>query len=117
MRTIAAGAILLFLPSGCVPADLLPVNQPAMRESDNVPLTGRVIVDRCNAAIRERAAQYDPVSIETSLTEPVRESAGGVRIATLFVQIDYLREGGIEPRSATIACTVAPDGQVVALKG
>ena len=39
-------------------------------------------------------------------------SAGGARIATLFVKIDYLRKGGIEPRSATIACTVAADGQV-----
>ena len=63
------------------------------------------------------AAQYDPVSIETSLTEPVRATADGGRIASLFVEINYRREGGTEPRSATITCTVAPDGQVIGLKG
>ena len=58
------------------------------------------------------AAKDDAVAIETSLTEPIRGDAGGARTATLSVKIDYLRAGGIEPRSAVIVCTVAADGQV-----
>jgi hypothetical protein len=111
MRTVAGWAGFLLFLSGCV-ADLSQVE-----ETGSVPLSGRATVDRCNAAIRERAAQFDPVSIETSLTERVREAADGGRIAILFVEIEYRRKGGIEPRSATVACTVAPDGKVIALKG
>jgi len=83
-----------------------------MPVSHGISLADRPTIDRCNAAIAEWAAQYNPVVVETSLTEPVRRRSGGVRIATLFVKIDYLRKGGIELRSATIACTVAADGQV-----
>ena len=57
------------------------------------------------------------LSIDISLTEAVRDAADGGRVARLFVKIKYPRAGGIEPRSATVACTVAPDGQVTALKG
>jgi hypothetical protein len=109
MRTIFGAA--LFLLSGCV------ADPSRIEATGSVPLSGRLTVDLCEAAIRERAAQYDPVSIETSLTEPVRETADGGRIANLFVEIKYRREGGIESRSATIVCTVAQDGQVTALKG
>src|SRR5262245_45686049 len=109
MRKIFGTAV--FLLSGCA-ADLSQIET-----TGGVPLSGRLTVDLCESAIRENAAQYDPISIETSLTEPVREAADGGRIATLFVEIEYRREGGIEPRSATIVCTVAPDGQVTALKG
>ena len=84
----------------------------ALPVSHGVSPADRPTVDRCNAAIAEWAAQYNPVAVETSLTNPVRRRAGGARIATLSVKIDYLRKGGIEPRSATIACTVAADGQV-----
>jgi hypothetical protein len=95
-------------------ADLpqLDESQLVMPVSHGVSLPARPTINRCNAAIAEWAAQYNPVAITTSLSEPVRQSAGGARIATLYVKIDYLREGGIEPRSATIACTVAADGQV-----
>lgn len=108
MRKIFGAA--LFLLSGCV-ADMSQIDT-----TGGVPLSGRRTVDLCESAIRERAAQYDPISIETSLIEPVRQ-ADGTWIATLFVEIEYRRVGGIEPRSATIVCTVAPDGQVTALKG
>jgi hypothetical protein len=111
MRTVAAIAAVLVFSSGCV-ADL-----PQIQTTGSVPLSGRATVDLCDAAIRERAAQYDPVSIETSLTEPVRQSADGGQVASLFVEIKYSRAGRIEPHSARIACTVAPDGQVTALKG
>jgi hypothetical protein len=112
MRSVAvlAAVVLVFL-SGCVD------NLPQIRATGSVPLSGRTTVDLCAAAIRERAAQHDPVSIETSLTERVRETVDRQRIAILFVEIEYRRKGGIEPRSATIACTVAQDGQVIALKG
>jgi hypothetical protein len=105
-------AFLVFL-SGC--AGELP--QPQVQATGSVPSTGNTTVDRCDAAIREQAAKYDPVSVKTSLTETVRDTTDGGRIATLLVEIQYRREGGIEPRSATIACTVAPDGQVIGLKG
>jgi hypothetical protein len=111
MRSAAVLAETLVFLSGCV-ADF-----PQIQATGSVPVSGQTTVDLCNAAIRERAARYDPVSIKTSLIEPVRDSADGGRIATLFVEIEYRREGGIESRSATIACTVATDGQVIALKG
>ena len=109
MRKVLAAT--LFLLSGCV------ANLSQIETTGGIPLSGRLTVDLCESAIRERAAQYDPVSIKTSLTEPVREAPDGGRIASLFVEIEYRREGGIEPRSATIVCTVASDGQVTALKG
>ena len=83
-----------------------------MRVGPGVSLADRPTIDRCNAAIAESAAKDNAVAIETSLTEPLRGDAGGVRTATLSVKIDYLRTGGIEPRSAIIVCTVAADGQV-----
>ena len=107
-------AAMLFLPGLASAADLpqLDERQLVMPVSHGISLADRSTVNRCNSAIAEWAAQYNPVAVETSLTEPVRRRAGGVRIATLFVAIDYLRKGGVEPRSATIACTVAADGQV-----
>ena len=93
------------LPQTAKPKLVMPV-------SHGVSLAERPTINRCNAAIAEWAAQYNPVAVETSLTEPVRRGPGGERVATLFVKIDYLRTGGVEPRSATIACTVAADGQV-----
>jgi hypothetical protein len=115
MHTIRMlSAAVLFLTGPAYAADLpqMDDSQLVMPVSHGVSLADRPTVNRCNAAIAEWAAQYNPVAVETSLTEPVRRSDGGVRIATLFVKIDYLRAGGIEPRSATIACTVAADGQV-----
>jgi hypothetical protein len=122
MHTIRMlGAALLFLAGSAHTADLPQGDAPpsegdtsslVMPVSYGISLPDRPTVNRCNSAIAEWAAQYNPVAVETSLTEPVRASAGDARVATLFVEIDYLREGGIEPRSATIACTVAADGQV-----
>jgi hypothetical protein len=106
--------VMLFLTGPAWAADLPRMDAPqlVMPVSRDVSPADRPIVNRCNAAIAEWAAQYNPVAVETSLTEPVREGAGGTQIATLFVEIGYRRTGGIEPRSATIACTVAADGQV-----
>jgi hypothetical protein len=112
IRMLSAAILFLTGPAGA--ADLPQMDEPqlVMPVSHGVSLADRPTVNRCNAAIAEWAAQYNPVAVETSLTEPVRRPAGGERIATLFVKIDYLRRGGIEPRSATIACTVEADGQV-----
>lgn len=115
MQTIGMlSAGMLFLAGPVCAADLPQMDEPklVMPVSHGVSLADRPTVSRCNGAIAEWAAQYNPVAVETSLTEPVRRGDDGVRIATLFVKIDYLRTGGIEPRSATIACTVAADGQV-----
>jgi hypothetical protein len=111
MRMLSAAVVLLTGPAYA--ADLPEMNEPqlVMPVSHGISLAARPTINRCNAAIAEWAAQYNPVSIETNLSKSVRGSAGG-QTATLFVKIDYLREGGIEPRSATIACTVAADGQV-----
>src|SRR4051794_32246819 len=76
-RRFAVLAALLASLSGCV-ADLAQI-----QATGSVPLSGRSALDLCDAAIRERAAQYDPVSIETSLTEPVRQWADGGQVATL----------------------------------
>ncbi|MCA1439929.1 hypothetical protein I6F07_06760 [Ensifer sp. IC4062] len=103
-------AAMLFLTGPAFAADLLP--DLVMPVSHGVSRADRPTVDRCNEAIAQWAAPYNPVSVETSLAEPVRAGAGGARIATLAVKIDYLRQGGIEPRSATIACTVARNGEV-----
>jgi hypothetical protein len=103
---------MLFLAGPACGADLPLRSAPVMPVSHGVSRADRPTVNRCNAAIAEWAAQYDPVAVETSLAEPVQEDAGGARVATLFVKINYLREGGIEPRSATIACTVARNGKV-----
>ncbi len=112
MRMLSA--VMLFLTGPAFAADLPQMDEPqlVMPVSHGVSLADRPTVNRCNAAIAEWAAQYNPVAVETSLTEPMQRSADGARIATLFVKIDYLRKGGIEPRSATIACKVAVDGQV-----
>src|SRR5689334_12393755 len=67
-RTVAVLATLLVSLSGCV-ADLAQI-----QATGSVPLSGRSTLDLCDAAIRARAAQYDPVSIETSLTNPVQPS-------------------------------------------
>ena len=107
------GAMLPLAGAACAAG--LPQTDEAllvMRVSPGVSLADRPTIDRCNAAIAESAAEYNAVAIETSLTEPLRGRAGGMRTATLSVKIDYLRTGGIEPRSATIVCTVAADGQV-----
>jgi hypothetical protein len=117
IRVLSAATLFLAGPAGA--ADLPQTHEPrlVMPVSHGVPRTERPIVNRCNAAIAQWAAQYNPVAVETSLTEPIRQRAGGARIATLFVKIDYLRKGGVEPRSATIDCTVAANGQVsVALR-
>jgi hypothetical protein len=112
MRMLSAA--MLFLTGPACAADLPQMDEPqlVMPVSHGVSRADRPTVNRCNAAIAEWAAQYNPIAVETSLTEPVRRRAGGARIATLLVKIDYLRKGGIEPRAATIACTVAADGQV-----
>ena len=105
---------MLVLTGPAWAADLPQMDEPrlVMPVSHGVSKADRPTVNRCNAAIAEWAAQYNPVAVETNLTEPVRRRAGGAQIATLSVKIDYLRKGGIEPRSATIACTVAANGQV-----
>ena len=54
----------------------------------------RPTVDRCNGA--------NPVSISSTLREAERGTADGQHTATLLVKIKYLRQGGIEPRQATI---------------
>ena len=115
MHTMRMLSAAMFVLTGTAfAADLPQMGEPqlVMPVSHGVSRADRPTVNRCNAAIAEWAAQYNPVALETSLTEPVRRSANGARIATLFVKIDYQRKGGIEPRSATIACTVAADGQV-----
>jgi hypothetical protein len=104
-------AALLVILSACF------ADRSQIEATGSVPLSGRATVDLCSAAIRERAAQYDPLSIEASLTKPVHESSDGRQIATIYVEIRYRREGGIEPRAATITCTVSPDGDVMALQG
>ena len=111
MYTLPVFAAVLVFLSACL------ADRSQIQATGSVPLSGRATVDLCSAAIRERAAQYDPLSIETSLTKPVHESSYGGQIATLFVEIEYRREGGIERRAATVTCTVAPDGKVMALQG
>ena len=59
----------------------------------------RPTVDRCNGA--------NPVSISSTLREAERGTADGQHTATLLVKIKYLRQGGIEPRQATIKGTVS----------
>jgi hypothetical protein len=114
MHTIRMlGAMLPLAGAACAAG--LPQTDEArlvMRVSPGVSLADRPTIDRCNAAIAESAAEYNAVAIETGLKEPMRGRAGGLRTATLSVKIDYLRTGGIEPRSAVIVCTVAADGQV-----
>ncbi len=112
MRMFSAAVVLFAVPAYA--ADLPEMNEPqlVMPVSHGISLAARPTINRCNAAIAEWAAQYNPVAIETNLSKSVRGSSGGGQTATLFVKIDYLREGGIEPRSATIACTVTADGQV-----
>jgi hypothetical protein len=107
------GAMLPLAGAACA-ADLPQTDEAllVMRVSPGVSLADRPTIDRCNAAIAESAAEDNAVAMETSLTEPMRGRAGGMRTATLSVKIDYLRTGGIEPRSAVIVCTVAADGQV-----
>ena len=83
-----------------------------MPVSRGVSRADRPTVDRCNGAIAEWAAQYNPVSISSMLREPVRSTADGQHTAALLVKIKYLRQGGIEPREATINCTVRADGTV-----
>ena len=113
MQTISAlGAALLFFAGAAGAADLPQTNDLVMPVSHGISRADRPTVNRCNAAIAEWAAQYHPLAVETRLTEPVRRSTDGARTATLFVSIDYKREGGIEPRSATIDCTVASTGKV-----
>ena len=109
MRTMLSTAILLFATSAFA-ADLPPTVVTAV--SHGISLADQPTINRCNAAIAEWAAPYNPVAVETTPTEPLRRGADGARIAILSVDIDYLRKGGIEPRSATIACTVESDGQV-----
>jgi hypothetical protein len=111
MDAVAVIAAFLVVLSGCAG------HLPEIQATGSVPLSGRMTVDLCNAAVHDQAAQYDPVSIETSLIKPVRGMADGRQIATLYVEIEYRSEGGMEPHSATIDCTVAPDGQVIGLKG
>ena len=99
MHTIRMfGAAVILLTGTAYAADLPQMDEPqlVMPVSHGVSLAAQPTINRCNAAIAEWAAQYNPVALDTSL----------------YVKIDYLREGGIEPRSATIACTVAADGQV-----
>jgi hypothetical protein len=108
---VAVIAAFLVVLSGCAG------HLPEIQATGSVPLTGRTTVDLCNAAISDQAAQYDPVSIETSLTRPVRGTADGRQIATLYVEIEYRSEVGMGPHSATVDCTVAPNGQVIGLKG
>src|SRR5262245_54347259 len=97
------GAAMLLLAGPACAADLPQIDEPqlVMPVSRGALQADRPTVDRCNAAIAEWAAQYNPIGIETSLVQPVQESAGGARIATLFVKIDYPGDGGgVEPRSA-----------------
>ncbi|MDK1373506.1 MULTISPECIES: hypothetical protein [unclassified Sinorhizobium] len=108
IRVLSAAILLLTVPTFA--ADLLP--EPVTPVSHGISAADQPTVTRCNEAIAQWASQYNPVSIETSLTEPVSAGEGGARTATLAVKIDYLRQGGIEPRSATIACTVTADGEV-----
>ncbi|AFL52170.1 hypothetical protein ABIE78_001967 [Sinorhizobium fredii] len=111
MQTIRMlGAAMFFLAGPAFAADLLP--EPVTPVSHGVSEADRPTVERCNEAIAQWAAPYNPAAVETSLTEPVRTGADGAQVATLDVKIDYLRQGGVEPRSATIACTVASDGEV-----
>jgi hypothetical protein len=97
-----------------LPMSDAPETQPnlVMPESRGVSRADRPTVDRCNGAIAEWASQYNPVSILSTLREPVRGTADGQRTAILLVKIDYQRQGGIEPRQATINCTVEADGTV-----
>lgn len=101
-------AMLLALTSAAIAADAIEVVQPISR---GVTAADRPTVNRCNAAIAEWAAQYHPLRIRTSLTKAV-ESVGGGHKATLAVVIAYPTEGGVEPRAATIACTVSARGKV-----
>ncbi|WP_164924304.1 hypothetical protein [Sinorhizobium fredii] len=111
MNTIGMlSAAVLFLAGPAFAADLLP--EPVTPVSHGISPADQPTVDRCNEAIAQWAAPYNPAAIETSLAEPVRAGDAGARTATLDVKIDYLRQGGVEPRSATIACTVASDGEV-----
>src|ERR1700752_4932558 len=74
--------------------------------SRDVSEADRPTVDRCNGAIAQWAAQYNPLTIDTRLTGPVTAAADGSKTAQLDVKIDYARQGGVEPRAAVINCTV-----------
>jgi hypothetical protein len=69
-------------------------------------------VSRCNGAIAQWASQYNPLTIDTRLTGPVTSEADGSKTAQLAVKIEYGRQGGVEPRAATINCIVKADGSV-----
>jgi len=110
MRAFQFVAATLLFSSGSVFAADMP--QLVMPVSHGISTEEQPTVARCNEAIAEWAAQYEPTSIASSLVGPVRTSSDGESIAKLFVEIEYLRSGGVEPRSATISCAVAADGQV-----
>ena len=80
-------------------------NSPEMQSNLVMPVSrcvsraDRPTVDRCNGA--------NPVSISSTLREAERGTADGQHTATLLVKIKYLRQGGIEPRQATIKGTVS----------
>jgi hypothetical protein len=104
--------LVLAGPAAAADLPMASEQQLVMPVSHGISRADSPTVKRCNAAIAQWAAQYDPIALETSLTKPVFANASGARTATLFVSIDYRVEGGIEPRSATIACTVASNGKV-----
>ena len=87
----------LFVAGPACAADLPMSYEPETQSNLVMPVSrgvshaDRPTVDRCNGAIAEWAAQYNPVSISSTLREPVRGTADGQRSATLLVKIKYLR--------------------------
>jgi hypothetical protein len=70
-------ATVLLLTGPAWAADLPQMSEPQLvvPVSHGVSRADQPTVDRCNAAIAQWAAQYNPAAVETSLTEPVRRSA------------------------------------------
>jgi hypothetical protein len=104
-----AATLLLFSPAQAADLPMMPAGGAATYV---VSRADRATVTACHKAIAQWAEQYDPIDIDIDMTGPVRGSSGEDRTATLFVRIAYMRQGGVENRSATIECTVGADGKV-----
>lgn len=104
MLPIKTAAAMLLLVGSANAADPVVTYSAAPAE--------RVMVSACHEAIAQWAAQFDPIDVETSIIGPVQAQGRGDRMATLFVEIVYARQGGPEPRSATIDCTMDAGGAI-----
>ncbi|CDX12376.1 conserved exported hypothetical protein [Mesorhizobium sp. ORS 3324] len=108
------GGRALDLPPALQPSEDIAI-APAIYPIEALPGVPDDVVQACQDAIEQAAAQFGATSVHVSSAGPINRLGPDTISAPVQVSIDYAHQGGVETRQAPVGCELNAKGSVIGL--